>query len=134
MIPLKFSEPTICRFFASISQRFKMFPRLYFRVIPRSKNYAYAARSPRQLPAAAGRYYADRAKEFELLLFAVRQRRDLGKFRQNVARFRQYRHRFLQENRRFAAFFKIYRDYLAENLKFGNILQILRHNDLQFFC
>ena len=65
MIPLKFSEPTICRFFASISQRFKMFPRVYFRVIPRSKNYAYAARSPRQLPAAAGRYYADRAKEFE---------------------------------------------------------------------
>ena len=38
----------------------------------------------------------------------LRQRRDLGKFRQNVARFRLYRRRSLQEHKGFAAFFKIY--------------------------
>ena len=61
----------------------------------------------------------------------VRERR-LAKFRQNVARFRLYRLRFLQENMRFAAFFKIYQILKLKFLKFGNILQILRH--LQFFC
>ena len=50
---------------------------------------------------------------------------------QNVARFRLYRHRFLQENMRFAAFFKIYQ-IITLKLKFGKILQILRH--LQNFC
>ena len=62
---------------------------------------------------------------------AVGERR-LAKFRQNVARFRLYRLRFLQENMRFAAFFKIYQILKLNFLKFGQILQILRH--LQFFC
>jgi len=61
----------------------------------------------------------------------VRERR-LAKFRQNVARFRLYRLRFLQENMRFAAFFKIYQILKLKFLKFGKILQILRH--LQFFA
>ena len=61
----------------------------------------------------------------------VRERR-LAKFRQNVARFRLYRHRFLQQNMRFAAFFKIYQIFKLKFLKFGNILQILRH--LRNFC
>ena len=61
----------------------------------------------------------------------VRERR-LAKFRQNVARFRLYRHRFLQVNTRFAAFFKIYKIIKLKFLKFGTILQILRH--LQIFC
>ena len=51
----------------------------------------------------------------------------LAKFQQNVARFRLYRHRFLQENMRFAAFFKIYQIIKVNFLKFGKILQILRH-------
>ena len=55
-----------------------------------------------------------------------------AKFRQNVARFRLYRHRFLQENMRFAAFFKIYQIIKLKFLKFGKILQILRH--LQLFA
>ena len=55
-----------------------------------------------------------------------------AKFRQNVARFRLYRHRFLQLNMRFAAFFKIYQIFKLKFLKFGNILQILRH--LRNFC
>ena len=61
----------------------------------------------------------------------VRERR-LAKFRQNVARFRLYRLRFLQQNMRFAAFFKIYQIFKLKFLKFGNILQILRH--LRNFC
>ena len=44
-----------------------------------------------------------------------------------VARFRLYRHRFLQEHTRFAAFFKIYQIIKLKFLKFGEILQILRH-------
>ena len=58
--------------------------------------------------------------------------RRLAKFRQNVARFRLYRLRSLQENMHFAAFFKIYQTLKLNFLKFGKILQILRH--LQFFC
>ena len=61
----------------------------------------------------------------------VRERR-LAKFRQNVARFRLYRLRFLQQNMRFAAFFKIYQIFKLKFLKFGNLLQILRH--LRNFC
>ena len=61
-----------------------------------------------------------------------RDERRLAKFRQNVARFRLYRLRFLQENMRFAAFFKIYQIFKLKFLKFGNILQILRH--LRNFC
>ena len=53
-------------------------------------------------------------------------------FRQNVARFRLYRHRSLQVNTRFSAFFKIYQIIKLNFLKFGKILQILRH--LQNFC
>ena len=49
------------------------------------------------------------------------------KFRQNVARFRLYRHRFLQGNTRFSAFFIIYQIIKLNFLKFGKILQILRH-------
>ena len=56
----------------------------------------------------------------------------LAKIRQDVARFRLYRHRFLQLNMRFAAFFKVYQILKLKFLKFGNILQILRH--LQNFC
>ena len=55
-----------------------------------------------------------------------------AKFRQNVARFRLYRHRFLQVNMRLSAFFKIYQIFKLTFLKFGNILQILRH--LRNFC
>ena len=58
--------------------------------------------------------------------------RNLFKNRQNVARFRLYRLRFLQENMRFTAFFKIYQIFKLTFLKFGNILQILRH--LRNFC
>ena len=63
---------------------------------------------------------------------APHQRRNLGKFWQNVARFRLYRLRFLQENMRFAAFFKIYQILKPKFLKFDKILEILRH--LQFFA
>ena len=56
----------------------------------------------------------------------------LAKFRQNVARFRLYQHRFLQGNMRLSAFFKIYQILKLKFLKFGKILQILRH--LQNFC
>ena len=63
---------------------------------------------------------------------AIWGHRFLAKFRQNVARFRLYRHRSLQLNTRFAAFFKIYQIIKLNFLKFGKILQILRH--LQNFC
>ena len=71
--------------------------------------------------AAASR--VSRSSRSELL----RQRRDLGKFRQNVARFRLYRHRSLQLNTRFSAFFEIYKIIQLKFLNFGKILQILRH-------
>ena len=54
-------------------------------------------------------------------------RASFWQIRQNVVRFRLYRHRFLQENMRFAAFFKIYQIIKLNFLKFGKILQILRH-------
>ena len=73
----------------------------------------------------------DRRWPWEGAAGLVRERR-LAKFRQNVARFRLYRLRFLQVNMRFAAFFKIYQIFKLKFLKFGNILQILRH--LRNFC
>jgi len=57
----------------------------------------------------------------------------LAKFRQNVARLRLFRHRFSQQNMRFAAFFKIYQIFKLKFLKFGNILQILRHLRIFFW-
>ena len=57
---------------------------------------------------------------------------NFGKFRQNFVRFRLYRHRSLQGNTRSAAFFKIYQIFWLKILKFGKILQFLRH--LQNFC
>jgi len=64
--------------------------------------------------------------------FSSATRRPIGKISANVARFRLYRHRFLQVNTRFAAFFKIYQIIKLKFLKFGKILEILRH--LQIFC
>jgi hypothetical protein len=49
---------------------------------------------------------------------------ELANFR---ARSRLYRSQILQVNMRFAAFFKIYQIIKLKNLKFGKILQILRH-------
>ena len=58
----------------------------------------------------------------------------LATFRQNVARFRLYRSRSLQANTRFAAFFKIYLDVLAEFFEIWQNFANLQHNDLQKLC
>ena len=74
-----------------------------------------------------------RRRHFGLMFLLLLDGRS-AKFQQDVARFRLYRHRFLQENTRFAAFFKIYQIIYLQFLKYGKILQILQHNDLQIFC
>ena len=79
-----------------------------------------------------GRRVADRCAVLELPgRFHIGTSPIFGKFRQDVARFRLYRHRFLQEDMRCAAFFEIYQIIKLKFLKFGTILQILRH--LQIF-
>ena len=86
-------------------------------------------KAPRALPRGRGRapIFQAAPAPWTAGRQSLRQRRDLGNFRQTVARFRLYRHRFLQENIRFAAFFKIYQIIKLNFFKFGNILQILRH-------
>ena len=61
-----------------------------------------------------------------------RTRRVVASFWQIFARFQLYRQRSLQENTRFTALFKIYQIIKLKFLKFGKILQILKH--LQNFC
>ena len=79
----------------------------FFGPIPGSTG-ARTGRARRRGPRRRRRRAAPRRRRRAGTPAAGHQRRDLGKFRQNVARFWLYRHRFLQENMRFAAFFKIY--------------------------